>query len=314
MAVFTPLTEADITGLLDRYDIGALKSFEGIAEGVENSNFLLNTEQGKFILTLFEKRVNEADLPYYLSLMSHMQAHGIHCPKPVMDENGQVLARVKDRPAVIITFLEGKGVREPQMPHMAPFGGCVAQMHKAVANFALKRQNALALPGWRALAEKIGARADEVRPGLARLIQDELGFLAAHWPKDLPQGAVHADLFPDNVFFSDHRITGVIDFYFACEEAYAYDFAICANAWCFDAAHRFQPAMFQAFLNAYLAVRKFTPAEKRALPVLCRGAALRFLLTRTHDLVFHPPGALVTPKDPLEYLAKLEFFQEWKGL
>lgn len=314
MAVYTPLTEDDVREYLAHYALGKLVSFQGIAEGVENSNFLLNTERGTFILTLFEKRTRAEDLPYFMALMAHFAACGIHCPQPVAANNGEVLGALCGRPAVIITFMEGLGVKLPSLAHMPALGECVARMHLAAADFPHTRTNALSLAGWRVLAEAIGAQAKRISLHLAGWIAQELNYLQIHWPQGLPSGAVHADLFPDNVFFKQDALTGVIDFYFACNDAYAYDLAIVINAWCFDADHRFQSERVAALLETYQQTRPLSPQEKQALPVLCRGAALRFLLTRANDLLFHPEGALVTPKDPKEYIAKLQFFQTWAGL
>lgn len=317
MAVYTHLSESDIRALLEQYDLGELQSYEGIAEGVENTNFLLLTEKGKFILTLFERRTRAEDLPYFLALMEHLDARGIHCPRPVADRSGRTLLRVKERPAVIITFLEGKNVHTVAQSHLPLLGETCARMHLAAQGFGMHRANALSFDGWRQLARSIGDRADEIAPHLTLLIEEELEFLARHWPQGLPSGPVHADLFPDNVFFIKEekdaahtlRLTGIIDFYFACDEYWAYDLAICLNAWCFNARDVFRPERARALFESYDAVRPLLPAERQHMSLLARAAALRFLLTRSHDWLFHPDGAKVTPKDPLEYLRKLEFFR-----
>lgn len=312
MAVYTQLTEDEIRDHLKRYALGELRAWSGIAAGVENSNFLLETEQGKFILTIFEKRVKAEDLPYFMHFMAWLDERGIACPKPVADAEGKVLQIIKEKFAVIITFLEGQGVAVPQAGHMPLLGDLAARMHKAAIGFPEQRANTLSFAGWHVLAGKIGARAEELHPGLTTMIAEELSYLDRHWPDHIPRGAVHADLFPDNVFFKDGMLTGVIDFYFACDEFLMYDLAICLNAWCFSAAHHFLPDFAAAMFNAYQQVRKPGLEERRQLPVLARGAALRFLLTRAHDMLFHPQGAVVTPKDPLEYMERLEFFRQVK--
>ena len=310
MAVYTEVADGDLETFLKAYDLGALLSFKGIAEGVENSNFLLRTEAGNFILTLYEKRVAEGDLPFFLGLMEHLAKEGISCPLPVRGRDGMALRRLAGRPAAIISFLEGLWTRRPQVSHCAALGLVLAEMHRAVATFPLKRANALSLEGWRGLAATTQARADGVEPGLAAIIADELAFLQSRWPQHLPDGVIHADLFPDNVFFLKGRLSGVIDFYFACNDLLAYDLAICLNAWCFEADKTFNVTKGRALIQAYEGVRRLQPGEREALPILARGAALRFLLTRLHDWLSVPEGALVTPKDPLEYLRRLRFHRQ----
>jgi len=310
VAVYTEVADSDLEAFLKAYDLGALLSFKGIAEGVENSNFLLRTEAGSFILTLYEKRVAETDLPFFLGLMEHLFRHGIRCPLPVKGRDGQALRRLAGRPCAIITFLEGLWTRRPQTVHCAAVGRAVAEMHLAARDFPLHRPNALSVEGWPGLAAMSGERADTVEPGLARTIAEELALLQANWPKDLPAGVIHADLFPDNVFFLEGRLSGLIDFYFACNDLLAYDLAVCLNAWCFEADRSFNLTKGKALVQSYQSVRALEPAEREAMPILARGAALRFLLTRLYDWLEVPPGALVTPKDPREYLHKLRFHQK----
>jgi homoserine kinase type II len=310
MAVYTEVGDADLEALLKAYDLGALLSFKGIAEGVENSNFLLRAESGTYILTLYEKRVAEADLPFFLGLMEYLAGRGIRCPLPVRGHDGKALRRIAGRPAALITFLEGMSVRRPQTHHCAAVGKALAEMHEAGQGFSLHRTNALSLADWRPLFAMSGARADEVEPGLTRLVEAELDVLESAWPAGLPAGVIHADLFPDNVFFLKGRFSGLIDFYFACNDLFAYDLAVCLNAWCFEADSTFNVTKGRALIEAYAAVRGLSPAERAALPILSRGAALRFLLTRLYDWLTVPPGALVIPKDPREYLRKLRFHQK----
>lgn len=314
MAVYTPLTESDITEFLARYDVGELQSFGGIAEGVENTNYWVETREGKFILTLFERRTKLEDLPYFLALMEWFAARGIKCPKPVHMKDGRMLGALKEKPAAMVMFLEGGGADPVKNDHLPLLGDLAARMHIAGMDFPHKRPNALSVAGWEMIIDKIIDRVDEIEPGLRQFINEEFNFLSENWPDNLPSGAVHADLFPDNVFFmkSPLRLTGVIDFYFACHDAWAYDLAIIVNAWCFDARHRFQPERVQALMQSYNDVRPMTPEEEAVFPLLLRGAALRFLLTRAHDALFKQEG-VVTHKDPLEYARKLEFFRDWKG-
>jgi homoserine kinase type II len=310
MAVYTDVAADELAEFLGRYDIGELLSYKGIAEGVENSNFLLHTTAGYFILTLYEKRVARGDLPFFLSLMTHLASRGISCPLPVMNKSGEALSALVGRPAAIISFLEGIWPRKPNVTHCAGVGQALARMHLAGRDFAMARGNALSVSGWRPLFDAAAARADELQPGLRAFLAAELDYLEGNvWPKNLPQGVIHADLFPDNVFFLGDKLSGIIDFTFACNDMLAYDVVICLNAWCFESDCSFNVTKARAFLNAYGRERKLSEAEENALPVLARGAALRFLLTRLVDFLNVPPGALVRPKDPLEYVRKLRFQQ-----
>jgi homoserine kinase type II len=309
MAVYTDVVAEELTAFLAGYDLGQLLSYKGIAEGVENSNFLVHTSRGNFILTLYERRVAARDLPFFLGLMQHLHARGITCPLPVKNGAGEVLGTIAGRPAALITFLEGMWIRRPSASHCTALGTALAKLHLAGLDFAGRRENALSLAGWRALYENCGARANEVQRDLRELLAKELAHLGEVWPRDLPQGVIHADLFPDNVFFLGDKLSGLIDFYFACTDALAYDVAICLNAWCFESDHSYNVTKGRNLLTAYAAVRPLTGEERAALPLLARGAALRFLLTRLADWFDVPPGALVRPKDPVEYVRKLRFHQ-----
>lgn len=309
MAVYTDVGAEDLESFLTGYSIGELQSYKGIAEGVENSNFLLHTTSGYFFLTLYEKRVAKEDLPFFLGLMAHLAARGINCPQPVKNNRGETLGTLAARPAAIIDFLEGVWPRKPNAAHCAAVGDALAKLHLAGGDFAMSRANALSVSGWRPLFDAAASRADELQPGLRAFLAAELDHLEKAWPSDLPRGVIHADLFPDNVLFLGDKLSGLIDFYFACNDILAYDVAICLNAWCFEIDHSFNVTKARAFLNAYSKVRALSGDERAALPLLARGAALRFLLTRLVDWLNVPPGALVKPKDPLEYVRKLRFNQ-----
>jgi homoserine kinase type II len=313
MAVYTDVSADDLARFIGRYDIGELLSYKGIAEGVENSNFLVHTSAGTFILTLYEKRVAEHDLPFFLGLMEHLAARGLNCPQPVKNREGGMLGVVAGRPAAIVTFLDGLWIRKPSAGHCAAVGDALARLHIAGADFSIKRPNALSVESWRPLFEHAGPRGDSVRPGLCNEIVTELGVLERNWPRDLPAGVIHADLFPDNVFFLGNKVSGLIDFYFACNDMFAYDVAICLNCWCFEPDHSYNVTKGRALLGAYNKVRGLSAAEQASLPVLARGAAMRFLLTRLVDWLSVPGGALVKPKDPLEYFRKLRFHQSVKN-
>jgi homoserine kinase type II len=310
MAVYTEVSDEELAAYLAGYDLGGLMSCKGIAEGVENTNYLLHMDSGHYILTLYEKRVAEGDLPFFLGLMEHLSERGVTCPLPVHNAKGEALGRLGGRPAALVTFLEGVSVRRPDARHCAMVGEALAKLHSAGADFALKRPNALSLDGWSSLFRDAEARADGVAPGLAVALANELAFLQGRWPSGLPGGVIHADLFPDNVFFLGGKLSGLIDFYFACNDFFAYDLAICLNAWCFEADASFNVTKGMALIDGYARARALSQAELDALPILARGAALRFLLTRLVDWLDTPEGALVKKKDPIEYLKKLRFHQQ----
>ena len=312
MAVYTEVTDEALAAFLTDYSIGEMVAFRGIAEGVENSNYSLKTTSGDYILTLYEKRVDPADLPWFLGLMAHLATRGIVCPQPVRARDGEALRVLAGKHAAITTFLPGVWPRRPRVEHCGPVGAALAALHLAGADYAPTRANALGAHGWRPLLERSRARADEVQPGLMAELDTALTEVLADWPENLPRGHIHADLFPDNVFFLDGRLSGLIDFYFAATDRLAYDVAVCLNAWCFETDFSFNVTKGRALLNGYDSVRPLSAAEKAALPVLCRGAAIRFLLTRLFDWVNTPDGALVTRKDPMEYVRRLRFHRAAK--
>jgi homoserine kinase type II len=309
MAVYTEVPDDALRAFLALYEIGEVISFKGIAEGVENSNFLMRTAGGQYILTLYEKRVRAEDLPFFIGLMEHLAERGVTCPQPVRNRAGSALGELVGRPATIVTFLDGLWIRRPSVRHCGGVGEALARMHLAGADFPQKRANALSLEGWRSLVRVAEARADEVAPHLRQESVAELAFLEARWPKGLPSGVIHADLFNDNVFFLGENLSGLIDFYFACNDALAYDLAICLSAWCFEPDNAFNVSKGRAMIAGYERLRPLVEAEIEALPLLARGAALRFMLTRLVDWLNVPPGAKVAPKNPLEYRDKLRFHQ-----
>lgn len=307
MAVYTSVPVPALEALLAQYGIGEARTLEPIAEGVENSNFRLETTTGRYILTIYEKRVDPADLPFFLTLMDHLASHGIACPVPIHDRHGRSLQRLCGKPAAIVSFLDGRSPKRIDAARCAALGATLAQLHQAVGDFAGYRQNALSVANWRPLFEACRQSPTPPPTDLADTIELALDDLERNWPNALPSGVIHADLFPDNVFFDGDRVTGVIDFYFACSDRFAYDVAICLNAWCFEGRAEFNLTKSRALLAGYQAVRPLDPAELEALPVLCRGAATRFLLTRLFDWLNQVDGALVKPKDPMEYAHKLAF-------
>ena len=313
MAVYTDITDAELEAFLQRYDLGAPLSFKGIAEGVENSNFLLDTEQGRFILTIYERRVREAELPFFIDLMQHLAAKGFPCPTPIADRNGRALQALRGKPAALVSFLNGVSVRRPSPAHCREAGVGLARLHLAGDGLKSRRANDLAQPAWAALYVDQRPAAEALRPGLAREIDEDLAMLALAWPRGLPTGLIHADLFPDNVFFMDGRFSAAIDFYFACEDAFAYDLAICLNAWCFEVDGAFNVTAARALVAGYQSLRPLSPVERFGLPILAHGAAMRFFLTRLIDWGRSDEGALVRPKDPMEYERKLAFHRAAGG-
>jgi len=313
MAVYTEVTDEELVAFIAGYDIGDVLSCKGIAEGVENSNFLLSTSTGPYILTLYEKRVETTDLPFFLGLMEHLASAGIPCPQPVCGQDGQSLKELSGRPAAIVSFLDGMWPRRITFAHCAELGRRLAELHLAGSDFRMVRQNALSVAAWRPLLERSQGRADEVSVGLADLLAGELDGIEKDWPTDLPAGIIHADLFPDNVFFRDGRLSGIIDFYFACTDAYVYDIAICLNAWCFEVDGGFNITNAHQLLHNYRKVRPLSGREMVALPLLAKGAAMRFLLTRLYDWLNTPADALVVRKDPMEYWHKLTFHKGTDG-
>ena len=313
MAVYTEVGDEDLIAFIAEYDLGDVVSCKGIAEGVENTNYLLQTTLGQYILTLYEKRVKKSDLPFFLGLIEHLAAQDVSCPVPLHGRDGNALRQLCDRPAAMVSFLDGMWPRRIKPGHCSALGAALAQLHVAGDSYPVERPNALSVQAWRPLFDACAARADTVSPGLSNILTRELDHLESHWPEDLPTGVCHADLFPDNVFFIGGDLSGIIDFYFACTDFFAYDLAICLNAWCFERDNSFNITKARLMLSRYRTVRPFSDAEVQALPLLARGSALRFLLTRLYDWLHHPEGALVQPKDPLDYLAKLSFHQTGNG-
>lgn len=317
MAVYTDVSEEALEEFLTLYNVGQLIWCKGIAEGVENTNYIMATDKGQFILTLYEARVSENDLPFYLGLMNHLAENGLETAKPISQNDGAIYSSLCGKPAALIEFLDGVALKSPNNQNLFQLGVEAAKFHLTAANFELSRNNALDLKSWRPLLASCGDNLDHIAPeldtGLHSFLAKELDHLEANWPQDLPTGVIHADLFPDNVFFMHGELSGIIDFYFACKEIYAYELAIIINAWCFDKDGELNTTKVRAFFRGYQSQRPLQPAELKAMPVLCRGAAIRFLLTRLYDWINVPEDALVIPKKPNEYIRNLCFHQKIKG-
>ena len=307
MAVYTHIDDDQLAALLDRYDIGGLLSFAGIAEGVENSNYLVRTTTAHYILTLYEKRVNEADLPFFIGLMEHLSAKGLQCPVPVRDKSGTVLQTCAGRTAALVSFLDGTSFRYPNYDKCAALGAALADFHVKAADFKVMRENALGPKSWEPLLASIRGDIPDLPHDIRQIAASHLASILEHWPENLPHGFIHADLFPNNALFVKDHLTGIIDFYFGCYDILAYDLAVVLNSWCFDAAGSFNVTKSSSLLAAYQKHRPLSIDEKHALPILCRGAALRFFLTRLYDWINTPKTALVEPLNPMEYYAKFRF-------
>jgi homoserine kinase type II len=310
MAVYTKINNSELRGFLSQYSLGELISFSEIAEGVENSNFLVQTTEGQFILTLYEKRVNPDDLPFFLGLLSHLSENNFVCPVPVGKKDGKVLNNLNGRPAAIVTFLEGASPKVITVAHCKALGVSMAKLHRAGNNFKIHRENSLSVKQWRPLLDSCDLLNKPIYIKLYNELNKEINWLETNWPKGLPMGIIHADLFPDNVFFLDDVLSGIIDFYFACTDFLAYDLATCINAWCFDSDETFNAEKSKALVDAYQTQRPLSSNEIAYFQVLARGSAIRFLLTRLYDWLNHPDDALVQPKDPMSYLKKLNFHQQ----
>lgn len=317
MAVYTQLGAEQLAALIAEYDVGELVSAKGIAEGVSNSNWLIETTGrdgtgARFILTMYEFRIEVEDLPFFLSLLDHLAARGCAVPRTIHDRSGALYRMVGEKAVALIEFLPGVSVSEPTESQARAVGAALARMHLAATDFAATRHNAMDLAEWQRLTAACGHEGLlAIDPGLAELVERELPLVAAAWPEELPHGVIHADLFPDNVLMLGERVTGLIDFYFACTDITAYDVAVTHAAWCFDNAGRnFSPELSAALLAGYEAVRPLSQAERTALPVLARGAALRFTMSRAFDWLNTPADALVTRKDPMAFARRLEFYAD----
>ncbi len=316
MAVYTTLTQKNYDEIAALYGFASIDAAHPIAEGVENSNYLLeytNQEDTKnrAILTIFEQRVETVDIPFYLKLKQHLFEKNMHCPQPYHTKDGFLSCKIGEKHAAIVSFLDGTSVLHPTVGHVRQAGAILARMHLAAKDFPMTRANAMSFDGWHALRARIAERQEKLEDGMLALIDEELGFVSTHWPHALPSGIIHGDMFPNNVFFdASDTLSGVIDFYFACYDLWAYDLAIVANAWCFNEAGQCDEGAYSALLDAYDRVRPLSDDERDAMPVLLRAAAMRFLLTRVHDVLYHDPNALLTPHDPQDYVRILRYHQQ----
>lgn len=305
MAVFTEVDNKELEEFWSGYHLGEILSINGIAEGVENSNFFIQTTDKRYILTLFEKRVKPEDLPYFVGLMDHVSQQGFSCPQPMFPHTANPIGSLSNRPALVTSFLHGLSVKKPTVSDCHMLGQALAQFHGAASGFKMHRPNNLSYPSWVEMYQHLEEKLLKHDPAGASLCQQALLRLSQEWPGGLPYGHIHADLFPDNVFFRQGQVSGFIDFYFACQDMLAYDIAICINAWCFEPDGSLNVTKSSSLLSGYQTVRSLENAEREALGLLCLGSSLRFYLTRAHDLIHHDPNWLVTPKNPHDYILRM---------
>ena len=316
MAVYTKLSETELKDFFSKYNLGKLLNHEGIKEGIENTNYLTETEKGKFILTVYEKRVEEKDLPFFISLMRNLYDKNFPSPEPIINRNGNYISEILKKKASVVSFIEGNTKKNLSPNECYQVGNYAAKLHKITKNLNSKRENKLSVNSWREIYNKVKKDCSKIHPNLSNIIEKNLNEIETDWPKNIPSGIIHADLFPDNIFFNKNKLSGIIDFYFSCNDYYAFEIAICLNALCFEGKNEnlsFNVTKAKKFIDGYSSVRVLTDDEKKSLKVLCKGAAIRFLLTRVFDYLNLIEGAIVKIKDPLEYLKRLEFHESVKN-
>jgi homoserine kinase type II len=315
MAVYTKLSKKELHNFFSKYDLGKLLSYKEIKEGIENTNYFIQMEKGKFILTLYEKRVDESDLPFFISLMKNLFDKNFLSPKPIINKNGNYISEVLNKKAAVVSFLNGKAKKILSPDNCKEVGAYTAKLHLITKGLAGKRINKLSVNSWRNLYDKVKTDCYKIHNSLPAIIEKNLIEIEQNWPKDIPSGIIHADLFPDNIFFRNNKLSGIIDYYFSCNDFYAFEIAICLNALCFEGMKEnlsFNVTKAKKLIDGYSSIRKLTKNEKNSFKILCKGAALRFLLTRVFDYLNLTEGAIVKIKDPLEYLKRLEFHDSVK--
>ena len=316
MAVYTKLSETELKDFFSKYNLGKLLNYKGIKEGIENTNYFTETEKGKFILTLYEKRVEEKDLPFFISLMRNIYDKKFPSPEPIINRNGNYISEILKKKAAVISFIEGSAKKNLNPNDCYQVGIYTAKLHQITKTLNIKRKNKLSVNSWREIYSKVERNCSKIHKNLSKIIEKNLSDIEKNWPKNIPAGIIHADLFPDNIFFKKNKLSGIIDYYFACHDFYAFEIAICLNALCFEGSKEnlsFNVTKATKFINGYSSIRKLTSSEKDSLKILCKGAAIRFLLTRVFDYLNLIEGAIVTVKDPIEYLKRLEFHDSIKS-
>ena len=316
MAVYTKLSESNLKEFFSKYNLGRLLNYVGIKEGIENTNYFILAEKGKYILTLYEKRIDEKELPFFISLMRNLYDKNFPSPEPIINKNGNYISEISNKKAAVVSFVDGEAKKILNPNECYQVGINTGKLHFITKNLSGKRENKLSINSWRKIYNKIKKDCHKIHPKLTGIIEKNLDEIEKNWPKNIPQGIIHADLFPDNIFFKNNKLSGIIDFYFSCNDFYAFEIAICLNALCFDGAKEnlsFNVTKAKKFVDGYSSIRKLTEEEKKSLKVLCQGAAIRFLLTRVFDYLNLTEGAIVKIKDPVEYLKRLEFHDSVKN-
>ena len=317
MAIYTKLDKENVISIISNYNLGSMKNYQGIKEGIENTNYLVETDKGKFILTIYEKRVNKDDLPFFSKLMVELSNKNFICPKPILNKNNKYISDLGSKKFMLVSFLEGKSNTNLSPDDCGSVGKEAARLHEITKNFHFKRNNDLSVKSWRKIFDQVKDRCNQIHPDLPKLIETNLRDVEKDWPENLPKGIIHADLFHDNIFFKNNNFSGFIDFYFSCNDFYAFEIAICLNALCFDGISEnlsFNVTKAKKFFEGYNEIRKISDEEKNSIKVLSQGAALRFLLTRVFDSINIFDDAIVKIKDPIEYLKRLEFHKNAKSL
>jgi len=315
MAVYTKLTETELKEFFSKYDLGEVINYSGIKEGIENTNYFTETEKGKFILTIYEKRVEEKDLPFFISLMRNLYDKNFPSPEPIINKNGSYISDVLKKKASVVSFLEGNAKKNLNPNECYQVGNYTAKLHSITKNLNSKRENKLSVRSWREIFNKVKKDCSKIHGNLSQTIEKNLNDIEKNWPINIPSGIIHADLFPDNIFFKKNKLSGIIDYYFSCHDFYAFEIAICLNALCFEGTKEnlsFNVTKAKKFIEGYSKIRELSENEKKSLQILCKGAAIRFLLTRVFDFLNLIEGAVVTVKDPVDYLKRLEFHENIK--
>ena len=313
MAVYTKLEHQEVRQFIEQYNINNFKDYKGITEGVENTNYLIKTSEQDYILTIYEKRVDENDLPFFIKLLSYLSENKFPCPKPIANKNNEKINRIKNKNAALVTFLNGQSKNKITSEECFEIGKITAQLHEITKKFDINRKNNLSIENWESIFEKTIKQKIDLDESIIKKTKNYLNFLKDKWPKNLPQGIIHADLFPDNIFFTNNKVSGIIDFYFACNDFFAYEIAICINSLCFDNNSTFNMTKAKNLIDGYTSIRTLSEDEKKYLPILSMGAAMRFFLTRFYDFYHTDNKADVKIKDPFEYLKKIEFHSTIKN-
>ena len=314
MGVFTHISKENLNTFLEDYNLKEVQSFEGINEGIQNTNYKIKIDTKDFILTIYENINNTDDLDFFLSLMNYLSSKGIKCPIPIENSKSNYVGEIKSKPAALLTFIDGKSTLNIKKDHTFEVGKVLAEMHLNTKDFPLEKINDLSVDGWEKLLIKNKNKIDKFEKNLYKKIEDKIIIIRKKWPKDLPSGVIHADLFPDNVLFRDGKVSGLIDFYFSCNDYFVYDLCICINAWCFNYKNEFQIDLFQNLLKGYQSIRKLEEEEINVIPLLCHASSLRFLLTRIDNWKNKNDLDIVNYQDPMEFLKRLEFHELNKNL